>query len=111
MIESYRFGEIMIDGHKYTSDIIISPQGPQPWWRQEGHQVQVADVDDIISSQPEVVVLGTGSYGQVQVSPHVQAHLEARGIQLIAEATDRACQSYNRLCGQRRVVAALHLTC
>jgi hypothetical protein len=111
MIESYRFGEIVIDGHKYTSDIIISPQGPHPWWRQEGHQVHVADVDDIISSQPEVVVLGTGSYGQVQVSPQVQAHLEARGIQLIAEVTEGACQSYNRLCGQRRVVAALHLTC
>jgi len=38
MIESYKFGEILIDGVTYTSDVIIYPDSVDfKWWRKEGH--------------------------------------------------------------------------
>jgi hypothetical protein len=38
MIESYKFGEIIITGKKYDSDLIIYPDHiDSSWWRKEGH--------------------------------------------------------------------------
>ena len=71
----------------------------------------VADLEPFLSSSPEVVVVGTGNSGLMEVLPELRHYLEGQGIGLIAETTDRACQTYNQLSGQQRVVAALHLTC
>jgi hypothetical protein len=37
--------------------------------------------------------------------------LAALGIELIAEDTKRACETFNRIGRERKAVAALHLTC
>lgn len=111
MIERYRFGELVADGKRYTTDVVITPNGVNGWWRQEGHRVAVADLAPFLSSGPEVVVVGTGDSGLMEVLPELRRYLEAQGIDLIAETTDRACQTYNQLSGRQRVVAALHLTC
>ncbi|MBE0466287.1 MAG: hypothetical protein IBX71_03570 [Candidatus Desulforudis sp.] len=40
IINDYRFGQIVIDGEKYTSDVIILPECIiASWWRQDGHSV------------------------------------------------------------------------
>jgi hypothetical protein len=39
-IESYRFGEIVIDGRRYSNDVIIYPDRVDgKWWREEGHSL------------------------------------------------------------------------
>ena len=58
-----------------------------------------------------MLVVGTGASGLVKVLPEVRQVADARGIELIVEATDKACHTYNQLCRSRRAVAALHLTC
>ena len=47
MIESYKFGAIVINGKKYTSDIIVFPEHViDGWWRKEGHRLHVEDIED-----------------------------------------------------------------
>ncbi len=111
-IDNYRFGQIVVGGEKYTSDVIISPDSVRSNWRREtGHQLCLGDIADIIKESPEVLVVGAGAFGLVKVLPEVQKDIKARGIELIVENTDKACETYNQLCQERRVVAALHLTC
>lgn len=113
MIEEYGFGHIVINGRAYTSDVIIlTDRVLSSWWRQEGHQLAPADLDEAIAAQPDVLVVGTGYSGLMRVLPETETYLAEQNIQLVAERTTDACQTYNRLLrAGRNVVAALHLTC
>ena len=111
-IDSYQFGQIVVNGKRYSSDVIIFPDRVKDsWWRKSGHQLCLDDIAEVIAEKPEVLIVGTGASGLVRVLPEVKQSLEARGIKLIAEPTSEACNTYNQLCQSQRVVAALHLTC
>ena len=112
MIDSYAFGRIVIDGKRYTTDVIIFPDRVKHgWWRKEGHQLCTDDVKEVIQERPEILVVGTGSVGLMRVLPETKESLESVGIRLIVENTRKACETYNQLSKSRRIVAALHLTC
>ncbi len=111
-IETYRFGEIVIDGRRYTRDVIVFPDRVfSPWWREEGHSLSPADLWEVVQDPPEVLVIGQGSAGRMDVPEETRRWLEARGIRVITQPTPLAVQTYNALRERRRVVAALHLTC
>ncbi len=112
VIDSYQFGQIVVNGKNYTSDVIIfTDRIKNNWYRKAGHQLRLEDLSEVIAENPEVLIVGTGAPGLVKVSPEVKEKLEALGIKLIAKPTDEACHIYNQLCHSQRVVAALHLTC
>jgi hypothetical protein len=112
MIEEYDFGRIIIDGKVYTQDVIIYPDRVEGgWWRREGHELSVADIGGILREKPEVLVVGTGNAGLMQVLDEVRTLLSSRGIKLIEKPTKEACKVFNELSEKTRVIAALHLTC
>ena len=111
-IDSYRFGQIVISGRKYSSDVIIFPDRVQDaWHRSKSHQLSLKDIAEVIAENPDVLIVGTGAAGLVKVLPEVKQETEARGIKLIAEPTEDACNTYNSLSPTQKAVAALHLTC
>lgn len=111
-IESYSFGEIIIDGHRYCKDVIVYPDRVEgQWWRKAGHSLAPEDIPEVFRSAPEILIIGQGSPGRMRVPAETQRRLEAAGMEVIVEATHQACKTYNRLRGRRRIVAALHLTC
>ena len=112
MIDSYRFGEIVIDNQRYTSDVIVYPERvDSSWWRKEGHRLDIDDLKYIVQDKPEVLIVGTGDAGVMTIPEETMEYLQEKGIKLIAERTDQACQTLNRLSGSGRIIAALHLTC
>ncbi|UCF78353.1 MAG: hypothetical protein JSW03_09680 [Candidatus Eiseniibacteriota bacterium] len=112
MVDSYEFGEIIVDGKTYTSDVILFPDRVvSDWWRREGHKLSAEDVKDIVAAKPEVVIVGAGYSGFLQVPVKTKHLLESEGIELLVLNTTKACRKYNELCKTKRVVAALHLTC
>ena len=112
-IEDYRFGRIMIDGEAYSSDVIVSPEGVDAsWWRKKGHELCCDDLEPVLASSPEVLVIGTGAYGLVKVLPEARRLMEENSDQVHVLPTTEACNRFNELARTgRRVVAALHLTC
>jgi len=111
-VDSYSFGQIVINGRKYTSDVIVFPDRVQgDWWRDESHELTLKDVAGILNENPEILLVGTGAPGQMRVLPEVEQETEAHNIQLIVQPTGEACEIYNQLSKTQRVVAALHLTC
>jgi hypothetical protein len=112
MIEAYDFGFIVIDGRRYTTDVIVRPEGVKDgWWRQEGHRLHPADLEDVFADPPEVLVVGTGYSGRMVVPPETETFVRERGVELVVAPTREAVQRYNELAPERKVVAALHLTC
>jgi len=112
VIEDYSFGRIVVDGREYGSDVIVGGgKVREGWWRREGHRLVVEDLLEALEMEPEVLVVGTGAYGRMRVPEETVDSLRARGIEVVVERTGVAWRTYNRLSGERRVVAALHLTC
>ena len=112
MIDSYGFGKIVIDGEKYTSDVIIYPDRvDSSWWRENGHRLSLEDLEGVFAGEPETLIIGTGSLGLMKVPEEVRRSIEERGIKLIVARTKAACGEYTRLCGGERVICGLHLTC
>jgi hypothetical protein len=112
-IDSYSFGRIAVDGQSYTSDVIISPECVKDaWWRKQGHSLHVDDLEEILAAKPEVLIVGSGYYGRMQIPPATRRFLEQHGIELRDRRTADAVEEFNRLQQEfARVIAALHLTC
>ena len=112
MIDSYDFGRITIDGKRYSTDLIVFPDKVKAgWWRKEGHSLQIVDLMEVLEAKPEVLVVGTGYSGMMDVPPETIAHIGSEEIELVVQKTAEACKTFNRLAESRTVVAALHLTC
>lgn len=118
MIEGYDFGVVWLEGKEFRQDVIIYPTGATgtarvdaSWWRKEGHRLDKADLDEVVKAKPEVLIVGTGYYGRMQVPQETLEFLKNVGIEVYADRTEAACKKYNELRDIRKVVAALHLTC
>lgn len=111
-IESYRFGHLVVDGRTYQRDLIILPDRVLGgWWRKEGHALHPGDLEAVFEAKPDFLVVGQGASGLMEVTSETMRKLETAGIELLAQPTEKACQTYNRLREQRSVAAAMHLTC
>lgn len=111
-IEHYSFGKITIDGKTYTSDVIIYPERvDSSWWRREGHNLQIADLSDVIKANPQILVIGKGFFGMMKMSEETVSHLESKGIEVHAARTGKAVEIFNTFQTGKNVIAAFHLTC
>ena len=111
-IEHYQFGKITIDGVSYTKDLIILPARIiSGWWRKEGHVLHVEDLQEVLHTKPQLLVIGQGAYSRMRVDREVELALQAAGIEWVALPTDAACQEFNRRAAEQKAAAVLHLTC
>ena len=112
MIENYSFGQILIDGKEYHSDIIIYKNSiDDKWWRRESHNLCIEDIKEILDNKPKVLIIGTGYYGLMKVPLELIKLLETNNIEVIIKKTKDACDEYNTLHQRKNVVAVFHLTC
>lgn len=111
-IQSYRFGRIQIDGESYQKDVIIFPDRVRPeWWRERGHDLAPADLEEVFSAEAEVLIVGQGAYSRMKVPDDTRARIKEEGFELHVLGTKEAVELYNQRRDQARVIAALHLTC
>lgn len=111
-ISHYSFGSITIDGETYTKDIIIYPDRIfSPWWRKEGHLLQVDDLTEVINVKLSLLIVGTGYYSTMKLPENTLDILALKNIEVLAENTQEAVKLFNEISSEKPVVAALHLTC
>ncbi len=112
-IDSYQFGNIVIDGVNYSSDVIILGGIVQAnWWRKRGHLLSAEDLQPVIAAKPSVLIVGCGASGLMKVSDEVREVLLEEDIQLEAVDTAKAVERFNELSQTDvNIAAALHLTC
>ena len=114
MIEGYAAGSHMtVGGRRYTHDLkIVGNEINSDWWRREGHRLAAEDVDDILATSPEILVVGTGYAGGMRIAEALRQDLKKKHILLVAEPTAQAVQTFNRMRADgRNAAGAFHLTC
>ena len=113
-IERYDFGVMVVDGVTYRRDLIVGDKVlKKEWWRREGHKLYLEDIKEYLDEyEPEVLVVGTGYYGYMEVQRDLLNYAEKKGIKVIAKPTSEAVEVFNELAGKGvRVIGAFHLTC
>ncbi len=105
---------IRTDGKKYCRDLkILGSEVHTNWWRKEGHRVDKDDLQDLLSTKPDIMVIGMGYAGFMEVSDSLRKALKAKSIELIAETTPVAVEAFNIIQsgGKKKIAGAFHLTC
>ena len=110
------FGEIEIDGRRYTHDVVIDggrvgkrhKKASKAYRDRYGHTPLSAD-EPLPWAGPRLIV-GTGAYGSLPVMPEVFEEAERRGVEVVAAPTADAL----RLVGETptgELRAVIHVTC
>ena len=113
LVDSYRFGKIVINGQKYTRDLIIFPNEVKTnWWRKDGHSLCLEDLNVLDDIKTDFLIVGIGSAGVMNVPADVIRELNQKEIEVIVLKTPEAIEKYNRLVKEgKQVAGAFHLTC
>ncbi len=106
-IAAYREGAVRIGEREYAHSVILTAELLLEWPVASARELSLAQLDDALQQQPEILVLGTGAE-HVFPPLALQAALSGRGIGLEVMHTAAACRTYNVLLSEdRRVAAAL----
>ena len=108
----YTFGRIVIEDKVYTSDCIICKDRiVSNWWRNEGHLLQLCDIEDILDNDIKTLIVGTGYNNMMKVDDSIRIYCKNNEIILVDFPTQRAIDYYEHLKDKDRAILALHLTC
>lgn len=101
-------GQITVGQHDYRRSLILTPQQVIPDWRpRHNAEIGVQDFADVLSLQPEIILLGTGTTLHFPTA-EVSASILGTGTGFEVMDTAAACRTFNILLSEkRRVIAAL----
>lgn len=113
-IDAYEFGRMTIDRRTCTSDLVILPSGSvrDHWIRKSGHLLIRTDIQALIDTAPDLIIIGTGASGRMQVDSALISHLEQLGVKTEIHPSSRAVTVYNaQILTGTTLGACFHLTC
>jgi len=116
-ITSFNFGFIVVDGKQYVHDIVILPDGTvkerEPGRGRLGsHSITGGEIEHMQTTQPDVILVGTGVSGMAKLAEEAQHYLQEPDSNLEAMLSIKAVQRFNQLVGEgKRVAALFHITC
>lgn len=109
-IDKVDFGEIVIGGKSYYSDVSIDARGVVEH-RPKTHRVRAGDIVPLLKGKPQCIVIGNGMEGAAEIGMEIEQMLEEQGIELFVEKTPKAAHIFNGLLADKKKVAGLfHLT-
>jgi len=115
MIESYRFGRILINGKWYHSDLIMGYEGyiDDRWWRRKSHKINFNDIEKYIEKiNPSVIIIGRGYFGFMSIDGSIVDFCIEHHIQLIDGLTSSMVEVVNRyIMDGGAWMAAFHVSC
>ena len=111
-----KFGEIEIEGKRYTNDVVIEAgkvrkrkKGPSKQFREKfGHTP--LSVEEKIPWGGKRLIVGTGAHGALPVMDEVLTEAKRRGIEVTAAPTSEVCDLLEEV-KKGQAYAILHCTC
>ncbi|NCQ02823.1 hypothetical protein AUJ30_00425 [Candidatus Wolfebacteria bacterium CG1_02_39_135] len=117
-INSTKFGEIMIDGKKYQQVLIVGDSvSERDSQRLEKlfnttHKIAEWEIDSLFQKNPEIILIGTGQDGMLEVSKDLLEKVKKANIELITDFTPKIVEIYNeKNKAGKQVNALIHTTC
>ena len=116
-VSQISWGRVTTPSQGSFKDAQLYPGGAREWdWRETGTRhspgIQPDDLRAVLSHGAEVVVLGTGMHGRLQVPADTVEFLHNQGVKVFQAKTREAVRRYNELVDAEVPVGALiHSTC
>lgn len=120
LIKQLSWGEIELkvngDSRNFR-DCKIWPGGAREWdWDETGTShspgIQIADIEEILDKDVEVIILSRGQQRRLQVMQETQDYLDQQDITYHIEETNQAVDHFNELSrAGKRVGGVFHTTC
>ncbi|MEP7206171.1 MAG: Mth938-like domain-containing protein [Casimicrobiaceae bacterium] len=103
-------GWVRVGGTEYREGLVLTPAEVRTGWGAAGFEaLGEADFTSLLTTDPELVLLGTGARIRFP-HPGLTRALAAAGVGIEVMDTPAACRTYNILAAEgRRVTAALLL--
>lgn len=118
-IDSTEFGSITIDGIPYSHDVLIRLSGEVTKRKKKlskkyygtSHVISREEAEFIYEKGCETLVLGSGQYGNVNLSPEAAEFFEHHNCRVILLPTSDAIEIYNKTSGKAKAIGLFHVTC
>jgi hypothetical protein len=118
-IDSTEFGSITINGTTYTHDILIQLSGEVVKRKKKlskkhygtSHIISLEEAEFVFEKGCDTLVLGSGQYGNVKLSPEAAEFFERHGCRVILKPTPDAIETYNKTIRKAKAIGLFHVTC
>ena len=115
-VDSYKFGEITIDGVRYEHDLVITGEkihkrkkGPSKELKKEFGHTPLTAAEEIPWDARQLWI-GTGAYGRLPVADDVREEARRRGVKTVIRETPEIVKMINKHLGAD-VNLILYVTC
>lgn len=116
-IQSTQFGEVTINNERYSYDIFIRVNGKIKKRDKKiakelfgtSHKICVEELKKVCKKSPELLIIGSGQQGMVELTSDGKDFLKKEGIDYEIKPTPQAIQAYNE--AKKRKTIILHVTC
>src|SRR5207244_2590218 len=118
-IDQTDFGSITIEGTVFEHDVIIRPDGQVKKRKKKlskaiygtSHTISLQEATYVCeqAAGAERLIVGSGQYGNVALSPEAAAFLKARKCRVALLPTPEAIEVWNKTKG--RALGLFHVTC
>ena len=116
-IEGTQFGSITIQGRTYEHDVVIRLSGEVIKRKKKlskkeygtSHVISKEEAKFVHEKGCRELILGTGQYDNVRLSPEAAAYFSKKGCKVVAQPTADAIQTFNA--SKRHKVGLIHVTC
>lgn len=111
------FGSITISGNNYDHDVVIDLKGKVKKRKKKlskevygtSHKVSLAEAEYIMDKGAEMIIIGNGQYGALEISDEAREYFIKKNCQVRQLQTPDAIDEWNKKSG--KVVAMFHVTC
>jgi len=115
-IATFRWGQIVDSAGTVFKDARLYPGGVEEWdWGRTGTRhdpgIQIADLADLLTTKPDVVILSRGVDLVLQVPAATIDFARSHVATVLVLQSEAAVAEYNRRIARERVVALVHSTC
>lgn len=117
-INSTNFGSVTVDHKKYFQVLIIGDETKEREYEKlkelfnTSHEIGDWEINELLENNPEIIVVGTGQDGCLNVGEALPKKAKKNNIKVISEITPTAIQIYNEKAkAGHRVNALIHTTC
>jgi hypothetical protein len=116
-IDATEFGSITIDGKTYEHDVLIDLSGDVSKRKKKlskevygtSHTISKEEAKYVWQKGCEKLILGTGQYDNVRLSPEAAEYFEKKRCPVVAIPTPEAILAYNR--SKEKRIGLFHVTC
>ena len=116
--QSYEFGKIVFNNIEYKKDIYVTTSSSVKQRSDycyktfgTGHILSRIELEQNIDSKTKLLIVGLGANCSMKIQPGALDWLKEKNIEVIAEDTNTAIQTFNKLQYKQKTFGIFHLTC